>query len=82
MPDVRIAMLTEHGGHRVALSVEDRRVVLPPLEHLAFYVGLGALAVAEIVPPPVAVVIGLGHVILDVTRRPGLRALAEALAEA
>lgn len=82
MPEVQVSMVTEHGGHRVVVDVDGHTVMLPPLEHLAFYVGLGALTVAEIVPPPVAIVVGLGHFILDVTRRPGLRQLAEALSEA
>jgi hypothetical protein len=35
-----------------------------------------------VVEPPVAVALTVGHLLLDLTRRPGLDALGEALEEA
>ena len=37
------------------------KVAVPPPQHLAFYTVLGALAVTEVIPWPVAVGVGLGH---------------------
>jgi hypothetical protein len=36
-------------------------LALPPLDHLAFYAGIGVLAALEIVEWPVALVIATGH---------------------
>jgi hypothetical protein len=76
------SLVTEHGGHRVAIDVDSTRIETPPLEHLAFYAGLGALVAVGLVELPIAVALGVGHVLIDVTKRPGLEALGEALAEA
>ncbi len=78
--DAKLA--TGHGGHRVLITVDRTEVETPPLEHLAFYVGLGALVGAGLVELPVAVALGVGHVLIDLTRRPGLQSLGEALEEA
>lgn len=80
--DVQAAIITEKGGHRVLLTVAGRPVETPPLEHMVFYVGLVALVQAELVELPIALALGVGHAILDFTRRPGLVALGEALEEA
>lgn len=80
--DVNARMVTEHGGHRVLITLAGRDVELPPIEHLVFYVGVGTLVAVDVMEWPVAVALGVGHVLLDVTRRPGLRALGEALEEA
>ncbi len=80
--DVKAAMVTEKGGHRVLLTIDGRAVETPPLEHLLFYVALAGLVQAELVELPVALALGVGHAILDLTRRPGLVAVGEALEEA
>lgn len=82
LPDIGFSLTTEGGGHRVVVDLDGRTITTPPVEHLAFYVGLGALAATHVIPPPVAVAVGVGHAILDLTRRPGLRELGAALEEA
>ena len=74
-------LVTNHGGHRFLITVDDAEVETPPVEHLAFYVGLGVLVGVGLVELPIAVALGVGHVLLDLTRRPGLEALGEALEE-
>jgi hypothetical protein len=82
MAGLSVSMVTEHGGHRVLVSMDGTRFETPPVEHLAFYVGLGALVAVEVVELPVALALTVGHVLLDFTRRPGLRSLGQALEEA
>lgn len=74
--------VTQHGGHRVLVTVDKRDVELPPIEDIAFFAGLSVLAGIGLIEPPVAAVIGIGHVLLHLTRRPGLAALGEILEEA
>ena len=76
------ALVTEHGGHRVLITVDRTEIETPPIEHLAFYVGLGALVGVGLVDLPIAIALGVGHVLIDLTRRPGLQGLGEALEEA
>ncbi|HKA04699.1 MAG TPA: hypothetical protein VKD67_10225 [Acidimicrobiales bacterium] len=78
MPEVRLALFTEHGGHRIGVRVGGVRMETPPVEHLAFYAGLGILAAAEIIEWPLAVTLSVGHMLIEATRRPGLQALGEA----
>ena len=82
MTAVQVSMFTEHGGHRIVLSVDGTRLETPPVEHLAFYVGLGALAAAGVIEWPIAVMFSVGHPLMEMTHRPGLHALGEALEEA
>jgi hypothetical protein len=82
MTDLKASLVTEHGGHRVLLTVEGYDIETPPIEHLAFYVGLGALVGIGLVELPIALALGVGHLLIDLTHRPGLEALGEALAEA
>ncbi len=82
MADVRAEIVTEHGGHRVLVHIDERAIETPPIEHLAFYAGLGIIAGIGLIDWPVAVLLGVGHVLIDLTNRPGLAALGEALAEA
>jgi hypothetical protein len=80
---VSTRLVTEHGGHRVLLKIDDdTELETPPVEHLAFYVGLATLVGVGLVELPIAVALGVGHVLIDLTRRPGLEALGEALSEA
>jgi hypothetical protein len=82
MSSVEISMTTAQGGHRVVIEVVGATVQTPPLEHLAFYIGLGALVGAGFVEMPIAVALAVGHLLIDATNRPGLQALGEALEEA
>ncbi len=79
MVDLNVAMTAERGGHRVVLTADRVRVETPPVEHLAFYVGLGALAALEIVEWPLALLLMAGHVLMDATNRPALNELGEAM---
>jgi hypothetical protein len=82
MAGLSVSLVTEHGGHRVLVSTDGVHFETPPIEHLAFYIGLGALVAVNVVEPPIAVALTVGHLLLDFTRRPGLDALGEALDEA
>ena len=53
------------------------RVTLPAPDRLAFYVGLGALAAADMVDWPVALIIAAGHVIHTRSRNRVVEGLAE-----
>ena len=72
----------DRGGHRVIVSVNGREIETPPVEHLLFYAGLVGLVALGLVEVPIAIALGVGHVLIDITRRPGLNALGEALSEA
>lgn len=81
MPDVKLDMVTERGGHRVLCSVNGTRLQTPPVEHLLFYAGLGALAAFEVIEWPVAGLLMVGHILVDLTNRPGLAQLGKAFEE-
>jgi hypothetical protein len=76
------ALVTEDGGHRVLITVDHAALETPPLEHLAFYAGLATLVGVGLVEWPIGVALGVGHILIDLTRRPGLEALGQALEEA
>jgi hypothetical protein len=76
------ALETEHGGHRVLISLDGTTVETPPIEHLIFYAGLAVLVAVGLVEWPVGLALGVGHALIDITQRPGLHALGEALEEA
>jgi hypothetical protein len=61
------------------ITADGTQLETPPVEHLAFYAGLGALAAAEIIEWPVAMVLAVGHVLIGLTHRPALRELGEAI---
>lgn len=79
MAAVSVGMLTEQGGHRITVSLDGNRVVLPPIEHLPFYVGLAVLAAFDVVEWPLALLLMGGHALLDATNRPGLHELGAAI---
>ncbi len=54
-------------------------VSLPPLDKLAFYVGIGGAVAFGLIEWPVAALTGLGHLLSDDRRNRTLRALGEAL---
>ena len=57
-------------------------VTLPPPDRLIFYAGLGLLAVFEIVEWPVALIVGVGHMLADQRHWRLAQAVGEALEEA
>lgn len=78
MVDIGVAMVTEGGGHRAVLTVDRTRVETPPVEHMLFYLGMGALAAMEVIEWPLALLLMTGHLLMDATNRPGLQQLGEA----
>jgi hypothetical protein len=81
MVALQIAMVTR-GGHRAVLKLDGTTIETPPVEHLAFYVGLGLLAAIEVIEWPLALLLMTGHMLVDATSRPALHELGEALGEA
>lgn len=77
----KVSILSVRGGHPILITADGVRMQTPPVEHLAFYVGIGALAAAEIIEWPVALVLTTGHILLGRTNRPGLEELGEAFSE-
>ena len=75
------SIVTAKGGHRIRMTADGTRLETPPVEHLAFYVGVGAMAAAEIIEWPVALVLMTGHILTGLTNRPALKDLGEALNE-
>jgi hypothetical protein len=82
MVALKVGIDTQRGGHRLLLSADTAHLESPPIEHLFFYLGLGALAATEVIEWPLALLLMAGHVLIDATNRPGLHALGEALEEA
>ena len=77
----KVSILAGRGGHPILITADRIRVETPPVEHLAFYVGIGAVAAAEIIEWPVALILATGHVLIGLTHRPALKELGEALGE-
>lgn len=48
-------------GPTITLPLGHVTVKLPPLKHAAYYAGVAALAAAEIIEWPIALVIAAGH---------------------
>jgi hypothetical protein len=59
------SIVTAKGGHRIRMTADGTRLETPPVEHLAFYVGVGAMAAAEIIEWPVALTLGAGSYIAE-----------------
>jgi hypothetical protein len=57
-------------------------VTLPSRDQLAFYGGLGVLAVAGVIEWPVAAVVGVGHLLAAMRNHRALRDFGEALEQA
>lgn len=67
------------------VSRSSTRIVslpLPAPEHLAFYAGVGAMAVFGIMEWPVAAALLVGHALVNVQHNKVLQSLGEALEEA
>ncbi len=62
---------------KVVQSVLPQRTT-PPLAHAAYYVALAALVAVEVVDLPVAVLLGVGHLMLR-SHNPTLEEVAHAL---
>ena len=77
----QLSIVTAKGGHRILLTADGTRLETPPVEHLAFYVGVGVLAAAEVIEWPVALLLATSHVLIGLTNRPALEELGEALDE-
>jgi hypothetical protein len=75
------SIVTAKGGHRIRLTADGTRLETPPVEHLAFYTGVGLLAAAEIIEWPVALVMTAGHILTGLANRPVLNELGEAMDE-
>jgi hypothetical protein len=67
---------------RVTLPGNMGTIRLPGPDQLAFYGGIGALAVFGVIDWPVAVVLGVGHFLAEDHRHKSLYEFGEALAEA
>lgn len=78
----QLSIVTAKGGHRIRLTADGTRLETPPVEHLAFYAGVGVMASAEIIEWPVALLLVTSHILTGLTNRPVLRELGEALDEA
>ncbi|HWS47801.1 MAG TPA: hypothetical protein VN636_18210 [Acidimicrobiia bacterium] len=74
-------IMTEIGGHRLVISIDSFEVETPPIEHFVYYAGVAALVGIGLVELPIAVALGIGHALIDITHRPGLNALGEVLEE-
>lgn len=57
-------------------------LTLPAPEHLAFYAGVGAMAVVGIMEWPVAAALLMGHALVNAQHNKILQSLGEALEEA
>ena len=75
-PAARVAL--DRNSIRIPLPLGGS-VTLPPPQHLAWYAGVGALVVLEIVEWPVAAVLALGHLLVDQHQSKVLSDFGEAL---
>jgi len=82
LPRIDLSMITEKGGHRLLISVNDAELETAPLEHLVYYAGIAVLVELHIMELPVAVALVVGHLLIGLTHRPGLEALGEVIEEA
>lgn len=63
-------------------SPRSASVALPAPEHLAFYAGVGAMAVFGIMEWPVVAALVVGHTLVNAQHNKVLQSLGEALEEA
>jgi len=78
----KAAQVVAPGGHPVVIIADGRRLQTPPIEHLTFYLTLGIFAAAEVIEWPVALAVTAGHLLSELTNRPGLSEFGEAIGEA
>jgi hypothetical protein len=84
-----VAMVNVPSPHEAVRSYERRvripllgEVAVPPPEKIAYYAGLGALALFQIIEWPLAAVIAIGHVLSDQHLSGLARGVGEAMASA
>ena len=65
-----------------APSLKSVRLVLPAPEHLAFYAGVGAMALFGVMEWPVVAALMVGHTLVSAQHNKVLQSLGEALEEA
>ncbi|MDT0261235.1 hypothetical protein [Jatrophihabitans lederbergiae] len=63
----------------LSLGTTTIDVTMPPVDKLAFYLGLTAAAALGVIEWPIAAVTGIGHLLSDDRGNRALRALGEAL---
>jgi hypothetical protein len=78
----KLSIITSRGGHRILLTADGTQLETPPVEHIVYYAGLGALAAVEIIEWPVALALAASHLLIGLTNRPALKELGEVLDEA
>jgi len=71
----------ETDGTVVTLS-KIGKVTVPPLDHLAWYAGVGALTALELVEWPIAVILVVGKALADNQTHRTLRSLGKAMEDA
>lgn len=83
-PDARraAAVVLDKHSLRVTLPDDLGTVRVPEPQRLAFYAGLAALAVLGVVEWPVALVLGIGHMLAEDHNHKLLSDFGEALEEA
>jgi hypothetical protein len=71
-------------AHSIRLTLPDGMgtIRLPDAQHLAFYGGIAGLVALGILDWPVAIVLGVGHVLADDQHHKSLGEFAEALEDA
>jgi len=84
-PRRRLRTATEESVERDVSSVSlpfFGTVVLPPVDHLAWYAGVGILTAVELIEWPVALALTVGKALADSRSHRTLRVLGEALEDA
>ena len=82
LPDMHLAIITAEAGHRALITINDATIETLPLEHLVYYVGIAGLVGLNVMELPVAAALVIGHLLIGLTRRPGLESLGEVIEEA
>lgn len=80
MPDNAQTVATDQIGRQVELPVIGA-VRVPPPQRLVYFAGLGALAAFGVIDWPVALVIGIGHLLADQHWSGVVQGLGEAIEE-
>ena len=82
LPQINMSIMTEKGGHRILININETNIETPPLEHLVYYAGIAVLVQVNIMELPIAAALVAGHLLIGLTHRPGLEALGEVITEA
>jgi hypothetical protein len=76
---IRLIDPLDIAGHTIRAVLPSQAT--PTVAHLAYYAVLGGLAAAELVEPPVALLIAAGH-LLSQSKGPATREIGDALSDA